>query len=164
MALSLLIVVHQLAQKRIVLIEDHDELRTQLHHALALAGYEVWSAENGGRGVELIRERRPDLVITDLQTPGKDGFHALMEMRDGFRAIKSLVISTGGAFGGMESLELAQKLGATEVLPKPFAIIELLVRVARLIGPAREAADLALPLQAIRPPAGPLALNLGRTS
>ena len=156
--------MHQLAQKRIVLIEDHDELRTQLHQVLALAGYEVWSAENGGRGVELIRDRRPDLVITDLQTPGKDGFHVLMVMRDDFRAIKSLVISTGGAFGSMDSLKLSQILGATEVLSKPFAIIELLVRVARLIGPAREAADLALPLQDMRPPAVPLALNLGRSS
>lgn len=154
--------MHRLAQKRIVLIEDHDELRAQLHHALGLAGYEVWSAETGGKGVELIRDRRPDLVITDLQTPGKDGFHALVEMRDGFRAVKSLVISTGGAFGGMESLDLAQRLGATEVLPKPFAIIELLVRVGRLIGPAREAAEMALPYQAIASTAEPLTLKLGR--
>jgi len=154
----------RLAQKRIVLIEDHDELRTQLHQLLALAGYEVWSAETGGKGVDLIRDRRPDLVITDLQTPGKDGFHALMEMRDGFRAMKSLVISTGGAFGGMESLDLAQKLGATEVLPKPFAIIELLARVGRLIGPAREASEMALPYQATASPADTLKLKLWRKS
>jgi len=155
--------MQQLAQKRIVLIEDHDELRAQLHQTLALAGYEVWAAENGGRGVELIRERRPDLVITDLQTPGKDGFHALIEMRDGFRAIKSLVISTGGVFGQMDSIELAQKLGATDVLHKPFAIIELLARVARLIGPAREVAEMALPLQAPPSTNGPVGLKLWRT-
>jgi DNA-binding response OmpR family regulator len=78
--------------------------------------------------------------------------------------MKSLVISTGGAFGGMESLDLAQKLGATEVLPKPFAIIELLARVGRLIGPAREASEMALPYQATASPADTLKLKLWRKS
>lgn len=155
--------MHYFAQKRIVLIEDHDDLREQLHRVLLLAGYEVWSADNGGKGVELIRERGPDLVITDLQTPGKDGFHALIELRDEFKAIKSLVISTGGTMGSFQCLELAQKLGASDVLPKPFALIELLARVGRLIGPAREASELIPPLQSTLPATGWRPLKLWRT-
>jgi DNA-binding response OmpR family regulator len=160
MAAALLNSVLQLAQKRIVLIEDHDELRVQLHEALVLAGYEVWSAETGGKGVELIRDYRPDLVITDLNTPGKNGFDALIELRDEFRAIKSLVISTGGAFGEMDSLNLAKMLGATEVLRKPFSIIQLFGRVGRLIGPARVAAELPQHSQAARSAPNPLKLKL----
>lgn len=133
-----------LAQKRVVLIEDHHDLREQLHRVLSLAGYDVWSAENGEIGVALIRERRPDLVVTDLQTPGKDGFHALIELRDEFKAIKSLVISAGGAVGAMRYFELAHALGATDLLRKPFALIDFLARVSRLIGPARNSTELSL--------------------
>ncbi len=61
----------------ILLIEDNDEIRENTAEILELAGYKVFTAENGKIGVELATENKPDLVICDIMMPVLDGYGVL---------------------------------------------------------------------------------------
>jgi N-acetylneuraminate synthase/N,N'-diacetyllegionaminate synthase len=63
--------------KKILLIEDHQEIRENTTEILQLAGYQVNAAENGKVGVELARQNSPDLVVCDIMMPVLDGYGVL---------------------------------------------------------------------------------------
>lgn len=63
--------------KKILIIEDHDDIRENLAEILDLAGYETFTAENGKIGVEVAEKVRPDLILCDVMMPVLDGFGTL---------------------------------------------------------------------------------------
>src|SRR5690349_2753 len=63
--------------KKILLIEDNEDLRQNTAEILELANYEVLAAENGLKGMEAAVEFHPDLIICDIMMPGLDGFEVL---------------------------------------------------------------------------------------
>jgi CheY-like chemotaxis protein len=63
--------------KRILLIEDNNEIRENTAEILELDGYEVITAENGKIGVELASNSKPDLIICDIMMPVLDGYSVL---------------------------------------------------------------------------------------
>lgn len=93
--------------KRIVIIEDEPVLRLTFHHILEEEGFEVHSAENGKRGVELCRAHRPDLVITDVVMPELSGSEALNILQSEFPRLPIIAMS------GMEGA-LAEETGPDE--------------------------------------------------
>lgn len=62
------------ATRTVLLIEDHTDTREAYAELLRRAGYRVLLAKDGGEGVRLAREGRPDLVVTDLGLPVVDGW------------------------------------------------------------------------------------------
>ena len=60
--------------KKILVIEDTQEVRENLAEILELSGYSVSTAENGKVGVRSAQENRPDLIICDVMMPELDGF------------------------------------------------------------------------------------------
>lgn len=67
--------------KKICIIEDEQDLLEMYSRAFRQEGFSVFTAENGEKGMSLIREIRPDAVVLDLQMPVKNGFEVLEEMR-----------------------------------------------------------------------------------
>jgi len=65
------------ADKTILIIDDSADLRALLREALTLEGYRVLEAADGGEGVRLYLEARPDLVLLDIIMPEKDGIETL---------------------------------------------------------------------------------------
>ncbi|MDL5048873.1 response regulator [Oscillatoria amoena NRMC-F 0135] len=63
--------------KKILLIEDNTEVRENTSEILALANYEVITAENGKVGVDLAQKNHPDLIICDIMMPELDGYGVL---------------------------------------------------------------------------------------
>ena len=119
---------------RILLIDDDGPLRTVLAEALTAAGQEVFQAEDGRQGVEVFRAALPDVVVTDLIMPGKEGIETIAELRKDFPDLPIIAIS-GGAPNSKLYLDLAQRLGARRVIAKPFYVQELLRAIEEVLTP-----------------------------
>src|SRR5262245_26775562 len=111
---------------RILIIDDHPETRMMLRETLEGAGYEVDEAENGTKALSLYRKRPFQLIITDVFMPEKGGLDVLMELRHESRILPIIAMSGGGQLRSQEVLTAARKLGATEILYKPFTREETL--------------------------------------
>ncbi len=118
---------------RILLIDDDEAFRNMLHKTLECAGYEVEDAVNGSHGLKLFRQRPPDLVITDLVMPDKEGLETIMELRREAPTLKLIAISGGGRMNPTLNLTMAEKFGARKTLAKPFSHQEILDAVAELL-------------------------------
>jgi DNA-binding response OmpR family regulator len=119
---------------RIVVIEDDLELRRILVKGCAAAGHEVMEASNGARALELLAEKRVDLVITDIHMPTMDGIEVINLLRDAEAAPRILAISGGWrARPAREVLMDADLLGADRILKKPFTLKELRTYVDELL-------------------------------
>ena len=98
---------------------------------LQVAGYEVVQAHEGRQALALYREKPTDLVITDVFMPAKDGFEIIIELRKEFP--DSLILAITGRPLTAHVLPVAKRLGAVEVLQKPFTPEELLAVVNRVL-------------------------------
>lgn len=120
--------------KRILVIDDDEQLCSMLNRMLQQAGYEVASAADGGEGIRLFRRKPTDLVITDIFMPGKEGLETIRELHKEFPALKIIAISGGGSkTGEFSTLPFAEKFGATETLCKPFRRDELVKLVRKVL-------------------------------
>ena len=70
-----------MAGELVLVVEDNDKNRKLVRDVLTHKGYEVLEAENGEDGVRLAKERRPRLILMDIQLPGIDGIEALRQLR-----------------------------------------------------------------------------------
>lgn len=115
----------------ILVIDDDEQLRRLFKGILHSEGHEVAEAGEGTEGIRLYRERRPDLVITDLIMPGKEGIETILELRQLDPTVKIIAVSGGGRIGPENYLATAHTLGAAETLTKPLGIEDLLSAVRR---------------------------------
>ncbi|MBU0800344.1 MAG: response regulator [Alphaproteobacteria bacterium] len=120
---------------KILVIDDEKNVRSTICENLELCGYEVMQATDGENGLEIIdAEDPPQLVITDIIMPRKEGLETIMQLRKIYPAMKVIAISGGGRTRTMDFLALAEKLGANAVLPKPIDLDELERTVKSLSG------------------------------
>ncbi len=104
---------------QILLIEDIRTERKILKRWLNDLGCEVIEASNGNEGLELCYTHKPDLVITDIVMPEKEGIELMIELRGDFPDLKVFAISGAGIKEPGEFLELAKHLGALRTFAKP---------------------------------------------
>src|ERR1700712_3716597 len=112
-------------KKKILLIEDNDDIRDNTAEILELSNYQVIVAENGKRGVEQALEHTPDLIICDIMMPGLDGygvFHAVHKNE----AIKNIPFIFLTAKTERGDFRKGMELGADDYITKPFYGTELL--------------------------------------
>ncbi|MEM9352427.1 MAG: chemotaxis protein CheB [Planctomycetota bacterium] len=102
---------------RVVLIEDQEDNRVMLGQLLELEGVEVYSAENGPAGLELIQKHRPDAAIIDIGLPKMDGYEVARRAREIGPAETVLIALTG--YGQARDLERACEAGFDHHLVKP---------------------------------------------
>ena len=129
----------------ILLIEDDDLLRNMLRLTLGHFGHTVIEARNGKEGLRLFAETNPDLLITDLVMPEKEGFEILMELRKHQPPVKIIVISGGLRGEKATFLEIAKRLGAAKVLAKPFPNEALIAAIDELLADDTPPAPVASP-------------------
>ena len=116
----------------VLVLEDNEAYRTLIATVLTDAGFDVCTAANGRRVPDLLRERRIDLVITDLSMPECDGIETLTNLHYSHPKLPVIAISGDMPLNRDLYLALAEKLGAARVLAKPF-------KMDQLIAAAREA-------------------------
>jgi len=110
---------------RILVIDDDPDVRQLLKTALELDKHEVTEAENGKEGLRRWRENRPDLVITDILMPEKDGYETLFELLSMEPNVKVIAMTGGGWRDTLDRLWDAQLHGASRTVPKPFTLSEM---------------------------------------
>lgn len=109
----------------ILIIEDSEDIRENTSELLELAGYETITAENGLAGLQKAREKRPDLILSDIMMPELDGYGVL-------RAIENIPELSGTPFVFLTAksekgdFRTGMDLGADDYLTKPFTGDELL--------------------------------------
>ncbi|MBI5532410.1 MAG: response regulator transcription factor [Deltaproteobacteria bacterium] len=115
---------------RILLIDDDPSLLDVLSMALEDAGYEVLTAADGASGLRSIQDKAPQLVVSDVNMPGVDGFALCRRLREAGNHVP-LVLLTSRDHDIDETLGL--ELGADDYVTKPFALRVLLARIAALL-------------------------------
>lgn len=118
---------------RVLVIDDDEETRTLAKAMLKGVGHEVEEAPDGGQGLEVFRTRPVHLVITDINMPGMDGHEVIREFRKLHANVPIIAISGGGPREKDELLLDAVKLGAVEVITKPFEFRQLTGAVQRAL-------------------------------
>jgi DNA-binding response OmpR family regulator len=121
----------------ILIVEDDDAIATGLALNLRLEGYPSRIAEDGEQAARLIAERCPGLILLDIGMPKKDGLQLLAELREGGNRVPVIVLS---AREGEHDKVAALRLGADDYVTKPFALAELMARVAAVLRRARDGA------------------------
>ena len=111
--------------KKILIIEDHEDIRENLAEILDLAGYETFTAENGKMGVEIAEKERPDLVLCDVMMPVLDGYGTLsiLHKKQATADIPFIFLT---AKSEKADFRYGMNLGADDYITKPFESNELL--------------------------------------
>lgn len=119
---------------RILIIDDDPSIRLVFKRYLEGNGYEVSTATNGNEGLSLLNDSIPDLVITDVMMPEKDGLEVVLELRNRHPEIPVIAISGGMRIAPMDFLPMIKKFGACKVLYKPVELDELLSAIQEQLG------------------------------
>ncbi|MBL0047599.1 MAG: response regulator [Bacteroidetes bacterium] len=111
--------------KKILLIEDNEDVRENTAEILGLAQYQVYTAKNGKEGVEMVQKEQPDLIICDIMMPVLDGYGVLhmLSKNEKTASIPFIFLS---AKAERTDLRKGMELGADDYLTKPFDDVELL--------------------------------------
>ncbi len=126
--------VKPIAEQRILVVDDEEQMRSLIRQILEGCGYEVSEAPDGNVALWLFKEKPSDLIITDLIMPKKEGLETIMELKKDVPDVKIIAISGGGHGDKRQYLDMAKKMGADSTLAKPFEKEELLKAVKDLLG------------------------------
>ena len=100
-------------------------------------GYDATGLEDGEAGLRHVRAQATDLVITDMQMPGKSGLEVLLELRALDPRLPVIAMSGGDSSKQLDLLGSAGLLGAVAVMLKPYTVEELTTAVRAALAPAR---------------------------
>lgn len=115
---------------KILIIDDEKNIRDGIKKSLEYEGYEVATAENGDKGIDIVYKGGIDLVITDLKMPEKTGEEFLKDVLDFDKHIP-VIILTG--HGNIETAVDMMRLGAYDFMTKPFNLDKMLLIIARAL-------------------------------
>jgi CheY-like chemotaxis protein len=121
--------------RRVIVIDDNNDLRELMCLILSQEGYEVEGAADGQKGLAAQRARPADVVITDIFMPNQDGIETIAMFRKEFPALKIIVMS-GDAKLAKDSAYFmtAREIGVNGVLSKPFDEDQLLQAISKALG------------------------------
>lgn len=120
------------ANELILVIQDNDKIRKVVRDVLTFKGYEIIEAGTGEEGIRLAQERRPSLVLMDIQLPGIDGIEALGQLRakSATRGIPVMAMTASGMTADRRRITDA---GFDAYQGKPIKVNDLIVAVERLL-------------------------------
>ena len=106
-----------LAQNRILIVEDESDMRNGLQKILSRKGYSVETAEDGLKAVEKMKQTAFQVIIADLKMPRMDGIGVLQKAKDIDNSV-TVIIITG--YGTVKTAVEAMRLGRTVIFMKIF--------------------------------------------
>lgn len=121
--------------KRILLVDDDNDILVSMQAAFEPTGAVIETAANGNKAVELAEKSQPDLVVLDMMLPGRSGFLVLEKIKARKPAnSKPFVIMITGNPGKRHQM-YAESLGVSEYLNKPVKLDKLIATAERLLTP-----------------------------
>ena len=126
--------------RRVIIIDDEEDQRDMIREFMTMLGEEshwhftVIDAENGKKGLELMRRHRPHLVFLDYNMPILDGIHVLQSIKEFYtREIGHIPIIMTTAKNDVETVQKAIALGARDYLVKPYDLTVFLQKVRKVL-------------------------------
>src|SRR5688500_9477974 len=116
------------AHKKVLIIDDTEEIRMLISESLKLYGFITLVAPDGEQGIQMARQQLPDLIICDIRMPKLDGYATLTKLRDGEETATIPFIFLSGATEKLD-VRRGMELGADDYLTKPFTHKELMAAV-----------------------------------
>lgn len=110
---------------KILVVEDDLTLMETLEYNLARQGYEVLTATDGLKALDVARKERPDLIVLDIMLPGLDGFEVCRILRQEMSVPILMLTARADEVDKVVGLEM----GGDDYLTKPFSMRELLARI-----------------------------------
>jgi two-component system cell cycle response regulator DivK len=121
--------------KKVLIIEDHGDMRELLTWQIELMGFLPITAKRGQEGVEKAATEKPELIIMDIMMPGMDGLEAAREIRANAET-KDIPILAATALFRDADLKSCLEAGCSGYIVKPFTFQELQGKVREFIAPA----------------------------
>ena len=119
--------------KKVLIVEDQDDVREVIRITLELENFEIHDASDGPSGLQLAARMRPDLMLRDVMMPGGiDGLQVCQRIKND-PALKRTKVVMLTARDQVADRKAAAAAGADHFLAKPFSPIELLETVNRLL-------------------------------
>jgi len=119
--------------KRILVVEDQEDLRGVLRDLLSGSGYAVVEAADGQDGIDKAKSERPDLILMDIQLPVLDGYEATRQIKaDPSLANTPIIAVSSFAMKGDE--EKARGAGCDHYVTKPYSPLQLLRTIRGVLG------------------------------
>ena len=119
--------------KRILVVEDQEDLRGMLRTLLTGSGYEMIEAADGKAGVAQAKTERPDLILMDIQMPVLDGYDATRQIKANPN-LKSTPIIAVSSFAMKGDEEKARASGCDHYVTKPYSPVQLLRLIRGYLG------------------------------
>jgi len=125
--------------KKIFVVDDEKIIRLLVKEILAKGGYQAEAFESAQEVMDRLATDLPDLLITDIFMPDKSGLEMILELRKTYTDLKIIAIS-GDASPGSEgaskdSLDVAEALGSSHIIEKPFTAAQVLEAVRTILEP-----------------------------
>lgn len=109
-------------KSKILIIDDQPGIRQLLSEILKEEGYVIDLAINGMEGISKAEEINPDVILLDMKMPGMDGIEVLDEIKR-LEIDSKVIVMT--AYGELEPINHARRLGAYDYVSKPFDVLSL---------------------------------------
>jgi two-component system alkaline phosphatase synthesis response regulator PhoP len=123
---------------RILVIEDDPSILLGLERNLKFEGYEVMSAEDGERGLQMAVDKSPDLIVLDIMLPKLNGYELCRHLRKIKISVPIIMLT---ARGQEIDKVMGLELGADDYVTKPFSIVELLARIKAVLRRAKRSEE-----------------------
>jgi len=118
--------------RKVMLIEDEPNIIEAISYILKRDGWIVATHPDGTTAIAALERHAPDVVILDVMLPGRSGFDVLQDLREG-EATTALPVLMLTARGQIKDREMAERLGASRFMTKPFSNKEVLACVQELV-------------------------------
>jgi two-component system, cell cycle response regulator DivK len=119
--------------KRILIVEDQEDLRGVLRDLLSGSGYLIVEAADGQEGVSKAKSERPDLILMDIQLPVLDGYEATRQIKAD-RSLAQTPIIAVSSFAMKGDEEKARAAGCDHYVTKPYSPLQLLRTIRSVLG------------------------------
>lgn len=119
------------SSKRILLVDDDQEIVESMRTVLETRGYQILVARDGNQGLVMAESEEPDLVVLDMMMPKRSGFLVLEKLRRSRPDPMRVIMITANE--GSRHKAYAEMLGVDDYIRKPFAMDRLLESVDRLL-------------------------------
>lgn len=123
----------------ILLVDDDPKMLRLLADVIELDGHQALLAEDGELALEFFEHQSPDLVITDILMPNKEGLEFISEIREMHPELKIIAYSGGGSADPESYLEFASGMGADRVFSKPMPLASLRSEIKSLLTEGKRA-------------------------
>ena len=119
----------------ILVVDDQQGVRRLLQEVLTEQGYEVVTAANGIKALDMLSRLKPRAVILDMKMPGLDGLETLKKLRERNSEIPVIMMT---AYGELDTEERFQQYGVRQFLVKPFDLNDVCFLIKKVLEPAEK--------------------------